>query len=60
LLSNSKDCENHGGGCEGPISFSVESKQYSKCRHYFLIKNIISEDIENIKMLIERENGFIK
>jgi hypothetical protein len=60
LLSNSKDCENHGGGCEGPISFSVESKRYSKCRHYFLVKNIMNEDIENIKMLIERENGFIK
>jgi hypothetical protein len=60
LLSNSKDCENHGGGCEGPISFSIKSKKYSKCRHYFLLKNVINEDIENIKMLIEGEDSFIK
>jgi hypothetical protein len=60
LLSNSKDCENHGGGCKGPVSFSIESKKYSKCRHYFLAKNIMSEDIESIKMLIENESKFIK
>jgi hypothetical protein len=60
LLLNSKDCENHGGGCRGPISFSLESKKYSKCRHCFLAKNIINEDIESIKMLIENEDRYIK
>lgn len=40
LLSASKDCENHGGGCDGPISFIINGKSYSKCRHYFLFTGI--------------------
>jgi hypothetical protein len=34
-LSTSKDCENHGGGCEGPVFFSMGTKKCSKCGHYF-------------------------
>jgi hypothetical protein len=60
LLSNSKDCENHGGGCAGPISFSIDGKEYSKCRHYILLKDIMEEDIENIKLLLRSENDFVK
>ncbi|MDF2686952.1 MAG: hypothetical protein K0S55_2135 [Clostridia bacterium] len=55
MLSASKDCENHGGGCEGPISFTVNGKSYSKCRHYFLFTDIIPEDMEGIRRLLQNE-----
>lgn len=55
LLSASKDCENHGGGCAGPISFTIDGKSYSKCRHFFLFAGITSEDVEGIRRLLQNE-----
>lgn len=55
LLSSSKDCENHGGGCDGPISFALEGKIYSKCRHSFMFKDVQPEDVDGIVKLIENE-----
>jgi|GEM_PF-2126885 len=55
LLSASKDCENHGGGCAGPISFTINGKSYSKCRHFFLFADITSEDVEGIRRLLQNE-----
>ncbi len=55
LLSASKDCENHGGGCAGPISFTIDGKSYSKCRHFFLFVDIASEDVEGIRRLLQNE-----
>ena len=55
LLSASKDCENHGGGCAGPVSFTIDGKSYSKCRHFFLFKGITSEDMEDIQRLLQNE-----
>jgi hypothetical protein len=60
LLKNSKDCENHGGGCNGPIAFSIAGKNYSKCRHYFMFKGLKKEDINEIKKIFEYENEYIK
>jgi hypothetical protein len=59
LLKNSKDCENHGGGCNGPIEFSIGDKKYSKCRHYFMFKNLLNEDIDSINNLLEFENNYM-
>jgi hypothetical protein len=56
LLKNSKDCENHGGGCKGPVAFSIKGKNYSKCRHYLMFKELKNEDINGIKKLFECEN----
>lgn len=55
LLSSSKDCENHGGGCAGPITLTVDGKSYSKCRHYFLFTDIMPEDVEGICQLVKNE-----
>ncbi|HYE80556.1 MAG TPA: hypothetical protein VEG39_00160 [Clostridia bacterium] len=55
LLSASKDCENHGGGCAGPISFTIDGKAYSKCRHFFLFEGIKLEDVEGIQRLLQNE-----
>lgn len=55
LLSASKDCENHGGGCAGPITFTIDGKSYSKCRHYFLFTGITPEDVEGIQQLLKNE-----
>ena len=55
LLSASKDCENHGGGCAGPISFTIDGKSYSKCRHFFLFADITLEDLEGIQRLLQNE-----
>jgi hypothetical protein len=60
LLKNSKDCENHGGGCKGPIAFSIEGKKHSKCRHYFMFRDVIDEDINSIKNLLAYENKYIE
>jgi hypothetical protein len=60
LLKSSKDCENHGGGCIGPIEFSLEGKKHSKCRHYFMFKDLLDDDINNIQKLLESENNFIE
>lgn len=59
LLKNSKDCENHGGGCNGPIAFLIDGKKYSKCRHYFMVKDLLNEDIDSIKKLLECEDKYL-
>jgi hypothetical protein len=58
LLTNSKNCENHGGACKGPIEFSIEGKKYSKCRHFFMFKELMDQDIDDIIKLLEYENNF--
>jgi hypothetical protein len=58
LLESSRDCQNHGGGCSGPLEFSIEGKRYSKCRHYFMFKDLLDEDINSIQKLLECENNF--
>lgn len=55
LLSASKDCEKHGGGCAGPISFTLDGRGYSKCRHYFLFAEIAPEDVDGIRQLLQHE-----
>ncbi len=55
LLSASKGCKNHGGGCAGPISFTAGGKAHSICRHSFLFDEINEEDVEGIKRLLESE-----
>ena len=58
LLTNSKNCANHGGACKGPIAFSIEGKKYSKCRHFFMFKELVDTDIDDIIKLLEYENNF--
>jgi hypothetical protein len=60
LIKNSKDCERHGGRCNGPIAFSIAGKKYSKCRHCFMLKELKNGDIDEIKKLLECENEYIK
>ena len=55
LLSASKNCGNHRGGCAGPITFSVGGKSYVKCRHYFLWKDMNPEDLDGIRRLLQEE-----
>ncbi|WP_104372893.1 hypothetical protein [Desulfocucumis palustris] len=55
LLSASKNCKNHGGGCAGPISFTIDGKAYSKCRHFFLFADITPGDVEGIRRLLRNE-----
>jgi hypothetical protein len=58
LLKNSGDCGHHGGGCKGPIEFSVNSKTYLRCRHSFMFTDLRDEDIDDIKNLLECENKY--
>jgi hypothetical protein len=60
LLKNSGDCKNHGGGCKGPIAFSIDGKNYTKCRHAFMFKELKKGEINGIKKLIECEDKYIK
>lgn len=55
LLSSSKNCGSHGGGCAGPISFTMGGKFYSKCRHFLLFADIAPEDVEGIRRLLQNE-----
>lgn len=55
LLSAAKNCGNHRGGCAGPITFRVDGKSYVKCRHYFLWKDMKSEDLDDIQRLLQEE-----
>ena len=56
LLKNSKNCGNHGGACKGPIEFSIEGKKHSKCRHFFMLTELIDKDIDDLIKLFERES----
>ena len=58
LLANAKNCGMHGGSCKGPVLFSVDGNNYSQCRHSFLWKNIIEEDIDGITHLLRCESEF--
>jgi hypothetical protein len=56
-LTGSGNCENHGGGCKGPINFSVQGTVYSKCRHALVFKDIVPEDIDGIQKLLDSEHS---
>jgi hypothetical protein len=58
LLKNSGECGHHGGGCKGPIEFSINGKTYSRCRHSFTFTDLRDEDIDSIMNLLECENSY--
>jgi hypothetical protein len=60
LLKNSGNCGHHGGGCKGPVEFSIDGKTYSRCRHSFMFTDLLDEDVESIKNLLECENSYNK
>ncbi|GHT57544.1 hypothetical protein FACS1894109_09970 [Spirochaetia bacterium] len=58
LLKNSGNCGHHGGGCKGPIEFSIDGKTYLRCRHSFMFTDLLDEDVDNIRDLLECENSY--
>jgi hypothetical protein len=57
LLANAQGCGSHGGGCAGPVSFTLGGRAYSKCRHSLLFDNLTDEDIGDLQTLLKQEKA---
>mgnify|MGYP000895791575 CR=1 FL=1 len=55
LLSASRNCDGRNSNCAGPVSFKVGDQSYSKCRHFFIFKDIKPEDMDGIRRLLQNE-----